>query len=229
MADLRTKALAAKTAEQARWAQAATNTTLALAVLRECLQEALESWKDAAHYKGEFLAEKHGDHERIAEMAALLETLASKPAWFVARYRIGNGGRQFVGIVGDTTEAYGKTLSEFGLTFGFEPARVGRYAALNLTRFDKREDADAAVAAVGLSRGDLMDEPICSTRLTWRAEWHTHFDSSDTRHLYEGPDYEAARAACCAIPLADVYEYGFIKCVAVDGVKTKSADSGLAS
>lgn len=75
IAQLRLEAEAAKAAEQARWQAAVTDPAIAFAVLMECLQEALEAWKDAASYKGEFLAEKHGDHERIAEIAKMLEEL----------------------------------------------------------------------------------------------------------------------------------------------------------
>lgn len=40
--------------------------------LEDALSEALTDWEDAAGYKGEYLREKHGDLERIAEFRALL-------------------------------------------------------------------------------------------------------------------------------------------------------------
>lgn len=77
LADLGTKALAAKTAEQARWREAVENPGLRLVVLRECLEEALNDWAYAAQYKNG-LEVKHGDYERIAEMRALLVSLGGK-------------------------------------------------------------------------------------------------------------------------------------------------------
>jgi Arc/MetJ-type ribon-helix-helix transcriptional regulator len=40
--------------------------------LREALTEALEEWGYCAQYKGDYLAKKHGDGERIAEWRAVL-------------------------------------------------------------------------------------------------------------------------------------------------------------
>lgn len=40
--------------------------------LARALEEALEAWEYAAKYKGEYLADKHGDFEDIARLRALL-------------------------------------------------------------------------------------------------------------------------------------------------------------
>jgi uncharacterized protein YlxW (UPF0749 family) len=40
--------------------------------LREALDEALDSWQEAAQYKGDYLMKKHGDMEDIAELRKLL-------------------------------------------------------------------------------------------------------------------------------------------------------------
>jgi cell division septum initiation protein DivIVA len=40
--------------------------------LREALKEALDSWQEAAQYKGEYFLKKHGDMEEIAELRKLL-------------------------------------------------------------------------------------------------------------------------------------------------------------
>lgn len=45
--------------------------------LRAALDEALEGWAEGAEYKGDYLAKKHGDRERIAELRKLL---AKEPA-----------------------------------------------------------------------------------------------------------------------------------------------------
>lgn len=50
----------------------APNTTEALAAIA---REALDEWEYAAQYKGEFLAKKHGDAERIAEHRKALGAL----------------------------------------------------------------------------------------------------------------------------------------------------------
>ena len=42
--------------------------------LREALTEALDEWAYASQYKGEHMAKKHGDAERIAELRALAAT-----------------------------------------------------------------------------------------------------------------------------------------------------------
>lgn len=80
LADLRAKAAAEKTAEQARWREAEADSELRLVVLRELLAEALDEWAYASGYKGEYLAEKHGDAERIGEMRGLLARLAGQVA-----------------------------------------------------------------------------------------------------------------------------------------------------
>lgn len=43
--------------------------------LREKLGEALDGWSDAAQYKGNYLAEKHGDFEEIAALRAFLTSI----------------------------------------------------------------------------------------------------------------------------------------------------------
>lgn len=40
--------------------------------LADALQEALTGWEYAAQYKGDYLAEKHGDAEDIAQLRAVL-------------------------------------------------------------------------------------------------------------------------------------------------------------
>lgn len=40
--------------------------------LLDALEEALNGWEDAAQYKGEFLAKKHGDAEDIARLRKVL-------------------------------------------------------------------------------------------------------------------------------------------------------------
>lgn len=41
--------------------------------LADALKEALDGWEDAANYKGDYLAKKHGDAEDIARLRKLLE------------------------------------------------------------------------------------------------------------------------------------------------------------
>ena len=47
--------------------------TLACVRVLDALEEALNGWEDAAQYKGEFLAKKHGDADDIARLRKVLE------------------------------------------------------------------------------------------------------------------------------------------------------------
>ena len=41
--------------------------------LKLALEEALDGWEDASHYKGEWLAKKHGDIQDIVRLRKLLD------------------------------------------------------------------------------------------------------------------------------------------------------------
>lgn len=46
---------------------------LRIEILEEALKEAIIEYEYAYQYKGDFLAEKHGDAERVAELRKVLE------------------------------------------------------------------------------------------------------------------------------------------------------------
>ena len=41
--------------------------------LVKALEEAIDGWEEGSHYKGDYLREKHGDAEGIAEARAVLD------------------------------------------------------------------------------------------------------------------------------------------------------------
>ncbi len=50
-----------------------------LATVSKALGECLADFEDASAYKGEYLAEKHGDAKAIAEYRAILDAVGRKP------------------------------------------------------------------------------------------------------------------------------------------------------
>lgn len=57
---------------------AALSHELKIGMLANALEEALDGWEESAQYKGEYLAKKHGDADRINELRTLLSSLGTR-------------------------------------------------------------------------------------------------------------------------------------------------------
>jgi hypothetical protein len=156
--------------------------------------------------------------------------MTSPKDWFVARYRERPGeGRRFIGTLSELGgSSLAPLLADIGWTLGFDTLRVGEFAGLAMARFASREEAQAAIEANRSGGGDLSDVPVHADSLQWEAVWFTHRDRS-TRRLYDGRSYDEARVACSRIVLPEIYETGWIKCVACGEDRSISAGQWGAS
>ena len=152
--------------------------------------------------------------------------------WFVARYsECADRGRRFIGTLSDlggSGSSIASALGDLGWTLGFDSLRVGRFAGLAMARFASREEAQAAIDFNKSGGGDLSDVAVHAEQLQWEAVWFTHRDRS-TRRLYEGASYDAACLACMRITLPEIYETGWVKCIACGDDASVSAGQWGAS